>query len=147
MQKTSFNQDIWTGRIDSEDGELGLRIHQVINDYTTFEHSSVQPKVIVGFCSEEGVERNKGRIGAKNSPDLIRKALANLPLHFSATDFIFDVGNIICDNNDLETARKEQINQVDKIIKQNHTFYKLHFYLFPYHIYNQIHIQDTFGQN
>ena len=55
MQKTSFNQEIWTGRIDSEDGELGLRIHQVISDYDKFESSSVQPKVLLGFCSEEGV--------------------------------------------------------------------------------------------
>ena len=33
MKKTPFNKDLWTGRIDSEDGDLGLRIHQVINDY------------------------------------------------------------------------------------------------------------------
>ena len=120
MQKSSFNQDNWTGRIDSEDGELGLRIHQVISDYDKFETSSVQPKVLLGFCSEEGVERNKGRIGAKNSPDLIRKSLANLPLHFFETDFIFDAGNISCDDKNLESAREEQINQVDKIIQQNH---------------------------
>ena len=120
MKKTSFNQENWTGRVDSEDGELGIRIHQVISDYDKFESSSVQPKVLLGFCSEEGVERNKGRIGAKNSPDLIRKSLANLPLHFSETDFIFDAGNISCDDKNLESAREEQINQVDKIIQQNH---------------------------
>ena len=120
MKKTSFNKDNSTGRIDSEDGELGLRIHQVISDYDKFESSSVQPKVLLGFCSEEGVERNKGRIGAKNSPELIRKSLANLPLHFSETDFIFDAGNISCDDKNLESAREEQINQVDKIIQQNH---------------------------
>ena len=120
MKKTSFNQENWTGRVDSEDGELGIRIHQVISDYDKFESSSVQPKVLLGFWSEEGVERNKGRIGAKNSPDLIRKSLANLPLHFSETDFIFDAGNISCDDKNLESAREEQINQVDKIIQQNH---------------------------
>lgn len=120
MQKIPFNQDCWTGRVDSEDGEQGLRIHQVIRDYKNIKASSVQPKVFVGFCSEEGVERNKGRIGAKNSPDLIRKSLANLPLHFSTTDFIYDTGNIICDDKNLEAVREEQIHQIDKIIKKNH---------------------------
>ncbi|GEM_PF-5230721 len=33
MQKILFNQDCWTGRVDSEDGGQGLRIHQVIHDY------------------------------------------------------------------------------------------------------------------
>ena len=120
MQITPFNKELWTGRIDTEDADLGLRIHQVVKDYSAFDSSTVQPKVIVGFCSDEGVLRNKGRVGAKNSPDLIRQALANLPLHFSHHDFIFDQGNIICDDTDLESAREEQINQVDQIIKQNH---------------------------
>ncbi len=120
MKKTTFNADLWTGRIDHEDGDLGLRIHQIIQDYTTFELASIQPKVLLGFCSDEGVARNKGRIGAQHSPDLIRKNLANLPIHFSTTDFIFDAGNIECDDKNLEVAREEQINQVAAILQANH---------------------------
>jgi formiminoglutamase len=120
MQKSPFDKQLWTGRIDSEDGNLGLRIHQVVKDYRSYRFSSVQPKVILGFCSDEGVKRNKGRLGAFNSPDLIRKALANLPLHFSEKDFILDAGNIVCDDQNLELAREEQILQVDEIIKKNH---------------------------
>ena len=120
MKKTPFNKDLWTGRIDSEDGDLGLRIHQVINDYSTFETSSIEPKVFLGFCSEEGVERNKGRIGAKDAPDIIRKSLANLPVHFESNNSIFDTGNIYCDNHNLEEAREEQIHQVDSVLRQNH---------------------------
>ena len=40
MKKTPFNKELWTGRIDSEDGELGLRIHQIIKDYSTLEETT-----------------------------------------------------------------------------------------------------------
>jgi formiminoglutamase len=120
MKKSPFNSELWTGRVDAEDKELGLRLHQIIQDYTHFRESNTQPKVIIGFCSDEGVERNKGRLGAKESPDHIRKSLANLPVHFSNDQFLFDAGNIICDDDNLEEAREEQINTVDKIIKNNH---------------------------
>lgn len=120
MKKSPFNAELWTGRVDDEDGPLGLRLHEVIKDYDSFELSKNQPKVIVGFCSDEGVERNKGRLGAKDSPDLIRKSLANLPFHFSDDKFLFDAGNIFCDDENLENARKEQINVIDGIIKKKH---------------------------
>lgn len=120
MKKSPFNTELWTGRIDDEDGQLGLRLHQIVQDYTYFKESKVEPKVIVGFCSEEGVNRNKGRLGAKESPDLIRKSLANLPFNFSNNQFLYDTGNLICDDDNLELAREEQIKLVDKIIKNNH---------------------------
>lgn len=120
MKKSPFNAELWTGRVDDEDGPLGLRLHEVIKDYDSFERSKIQPKVIVGFCSDEGVERNKGRLGAKDSPDLIRKSLANLPFHFSDDKFLFDAGNIICDDENLENARQEQVNVIDDIIKKKH---------------------------
>jgi len=112
MDTTPFNQTIWTGRQDDVDGELGLRIHQIIKSYSS---EVINSKVILGFCSEEGVERNKGRLGAKNAPDTIRKAIANLPVHFSNKK-LFDVGNIIVEKN-LEEARLKQTATVYQILK------------------------------
>lgn len=114
MQLTPFDTTIWTGRFDTEDGELGNRIHQII---TPFKDGVSNSKVIVGFCSEEGVNRNKGRLGAKEAPDTIRKVLANLPVHFS-NQSISDFGNIIVDEN-LEAGRDKQVEIVSTILNQN----------------------------
>ncbi len=115
MKLTSFEQDIWTGRLDAEDGELGIRIHQIIQPYQDNLHPQ---KVFIGFCSEEGVERNKGRIGAKEAPNTIRKFLANLPVHIS-NHSIVDYGNIWVDE-DLEEARDQQRQLVADFLAQNH---------------------------
>ena len=70
---------LWIGRKDIEDGISGLRIHQIIEPYV----GQFKSKVFLGFCSDEGVKRNKGRVGARNAPNEIRKSLSNLPVHFS----------------------------------------------------------------
>lgn len=115
MKHISFDQNNWEGRIDHEDGELGLRIHQIIKPYD--ESLIKNSKVILGFSSEEGVKRNKGRIGAKDAPNIIRKALANLPVHFKNNN-IYDMGNIIVQEK-LEQARTLQIDKILEILHSN----------------------------
>lgn len=98
----------WTGR-----KELDVcRYYQIIEclDLSKSENwkslSSKKPKVIIlGFCSDEGVERNQGRVGAKDGAYHLRNKFGKLPLHFSAQPFnIVDGGNIICDG-DLEASQ------------------------------------------
>ena len=73
----------WQGRHDG-DGEEHRRIHHVVN---TTQHASF---ALIGFGSDEGVKRNKGRLGAADAPDMIRAQLANLPVHQSVS--IVDIG-------------------------------------------------------
>lgn len=95
--ENTFN---WTGRCDGNEPSQ-LRIHQIIN-----QSVSNQPAyVLVGFCSDEGVKRNFGRIGAAAAPDLIRKQLANLPVHQHVS--ILDQGNIYCNDAALEHAQEQ----------------------------------------
>lgn len=115
MKLTPFDPTIWTGRIDEEDGEFGKRIHQVIKVYQPTE---IPNKVLVGFSSEEGVKRNKGRLGSKDAPDAIRKCLANLPLHFSNLN-LSDYGNIVAEV-DLENARNKQVEIISDLLEANH---------------------------
>lgn len=57
-------------------------------------HSSYSPHfAIIGFCSDIGIERNKGRVGAASAPDEIRKAM-RLSSHLDRQVKITDVGNI-----------------------------------------------------
>jgi len=116
------DKNIWTGRFDDEDGELGKRWHQVIQTKLFSElNSDAKEKIaLLGFCSDEGVRRNKGRTGAKNAPDFIRKACANLPFHSENPKQIFDFGNIILENENLEAARKEQIECVSELIQNQY---------------------------
>ncbi len=115
-------KDIWTGRLDDEDGDLGTRWHQIIQTqiFTDLKPSSDEKIALLGFCSDEGVKRNKGRIGAKNAPNQIRKSLANLPFDSSKQKPVFDFGNIVLENEDLEFAREQQIKSVSELIRSHY---------------------------
>lgn len=116
------DKSIWNGRFDDEDGELGLRIHQKV-ELKNFNDSTINTKpniAFLGFCSDEGVKRNKGRFGAKNAPDILRKALANLPYNVETKKSIFDFGNIVLEEDNLEKARKEQIECISDLIRKNY---------------------------
>jgi len=116
-----INQKNWTGRFDDEDGGLGKRWHQEIQfgNFAHFQNGEHNSVALLGFCSDEGVRRNKGRTGARNAPAEIRKMLANLP-YLPEQKQIFDFGNVILNGNDLETARKEQTECVSELIRNHY---------------------------
>lgn len=103
----------WTGRFDGEEDSY-QRIFQRVK--TAADYNAVNPNdfVLHGFAVDEGVKRNKGRVGAQKAPDVIRKNMSNFPVfnyRFSLKDF----GNIHCDNQDLETTQivlAEKVAQV-----------------------------------
>jgi len=55
---------------------------------------------LIGFKCDEGVRRNKGRVGAFEGPDFIRKHLSFDSLNVS------DVGDVICEEDDFTPAHK-----------------------------------------
>ena len=115
-------KDIWTGRLDDEDGALGTRWHQIIQTrlFSELKPDSDEKIALLGFCSDEGVKRNKGRIGARNAPNQIRKSLANLPFNPSKQKTVFDFGNIVLENEGLESVREQQIQCVSELIRNNY---------------------------
>lgn len=116
------NKNLWNGRFDDEDGALGLRWHQVmqIKNFDRLEVVSDKQIALLGFASDEGVRRNKGRIGARNAPDAIRKACTNLPYSHESQLPISDFGNVVCEETNLEKARSEQIQCVAELIQANY---------------------------
>ncbi|EDM65432.1 formimidoylglutamase [Moritella sp. PE36] len=116
--------DIWQGRIDAEDGEAGMRFHQKVTLIGDDEQLTNQAGVVLlGFACDEGVKRNKGRVGAVQAPDIIRKALANTAWHHdnaTKTSTFVDAGNIYCSDTDLAASQKELANHVETALnKQN----------------------------
>lgn len=95
----------WTGRFDG-DSAPHRRLFQIINQTEQANFT------LIGFASDEGVRRNKGRLGAQNGPNHIRSQMGSMPVH---RDFsLNDAGNIICENEDLETAQ----NKLAETIKE-----------------------------
>jgi formiminoglutamase len=94
---------IWTGRFDGDD-PLYHRIFQRVSLEKNYDAISTNDFVLHGFAVDEGVKRNKGNIGAKDAPNVIRKNMSNFPVvnaNFSLKDF----GNIECENENLEKAQ------------------------------------------
>ncbi|MET8572793.1 formimidoylglutamase [Streptomyces sp. NPDC004783] len=67
----------WTGRDDGP-GVENLRWHQAV--HLDPEQAAPGEVAFVGFRSDEGVRRNKGRRGAAHGPGALRRALASMAL-------------------------------------------------------------------
>ncbi|AZA75654.1 formimidoylglutamase [Chryseobacterium indoltheticum] len=105
---------IWQGRLDGEE-LLHHRIFQRVKEENNYDTISTNDFVLHGFAVDEGVRRNKGRQGAKDAPDVIRKNMSNFPVirpDFSLLDF----GNITCEDGNLENARNELAKNVSKVL-------------------------------
>ncbi|NBJ69877.1 formimidoylglutamase [Roseburia sp. 1XD42-34] len=117
-----LNKDIWTGRIDSLEEVNSYRMHQVIKE----KHVDLLPEVekglsvgLIGFECDEGVRRNKGRIGAAKGPSEIRKRLSSLPFHLTI-DQVVDVGNVTCLEHKMEEAQQVLGTCVSKMLNERY---------------------------
>lgn len=111
------NMDLWKGRTDSLIDKDEFRIHQIVKDNQTTSANNTCG--IIGFSCEEGVRRNKGRLGSKEAPNEIRKSLSSLSWHGQSAESLVDFGNIICENQQLEAAQAELGSHVEKILSKN----------------------------
>lgn len=115
MSEFDFHS-LWSGRVDQgEVPELSLRLHQLIKPIAEAETKGI---TILGFCSDEGVWRNQGRVGAALAPNQIRKFLASIP--WTAQQAAYDAGNVTCANGDLESAQAELSVQVQNLLHLGH---------------------------
>lgn len=116
----------WIGREDQNEGDLGLRWHQKITlidlkkDPLPALKKNEKGIVILGFKSDEGVRRNKGRVGAQEGPDWLRKACSNHADHFSEKTHIIDGGDVTCIDYHLESAQEELQGLISIIKKQGY---------------------------
>ena len=118
------NMANWTGRIDDRENFDAFRWHQWIKPLNlTLEYThcaSTQIGVaIIGFASDEGVRRNLGRTGAIKGPASIRKELCNLPCSFSKDLLLFDAGDVVCEDGDLEISQKVMAKAIRKLLDLN----------------------------
>ena len=108
--------DIWTGRASNAERYL----HEAVHCVSLKENFSPKKKSIalLGYACDEGVRRNQGRVGAKDGPDTIRKILAKMPNHLPKKIQVFDVGNILCLNKDMEAAQESLARTVHALLEK-----------------------------
>jgi formiminoglutamase len=108
---------IWQGRLDGED-LLFHRIFQRVKEENNYDLISTRDFVLHGFAVDEGVRRNKGRVGAKDAPDVIRKNMSNFPV--IRPDFtLLDFGNVTCEDGNLEETQNNLAKNVSKVLLKN----------------------------
>ena len=94
---------------DPNDTRLGEIVSTALENYKASEI------VIIGCPQDEGVARNKGRIGAALAPDAIREQFYKLT-NFGIKKKIFDLGNTnVCET--LEETHELQTKIVKTILK------------------------------
>ncbi|WP_346844392.1 formimidoylglutamase [uncultured Rothia sp.] len=77
---------------------------------------------IVGFASDEGVRRNKGRQGAKEAPAALRSALAGFALTpDQGKARVVDLGDVVVEGEELE-AGQERLAQIVSTVIDAGTF-------------------------
>lgn len=103
-------KELWHGRYDGNARE-DLRLWQVIKVFTAYGRG--MGACFVGYDTDEGIKRNKGRGGANLGPNAIRSAMQSLPnvegLH------IWDYLNLA--NKKTEEAQEEYAEKIAMILK------------------------------
>lgn len=119
-----IDESTWQGRIDSDSNYDAFRWHQWVKsidlrDRNLTPYTGKLGFAFIGFCCDEGVKRNRGRAGAANGPQSIRKELSILPCLFTKDVELFDAGNILCENISLEEGQNLLSKAVSKILDLN----------------------------
>lgn len=115
------DKTLWNGRVDLHAAEGDLRWHQVVQ-MLHLDAPIKAPKtaigiVFVGFCCDAGVKRNKGRVGAAEGAEAIRKSLANLPIHFDQKRItLYDGGDVLCEGAKMESAQEALAEKVRALL-------------------------------
>lgn len=109
---------LWQGRTDAPEKSCFFQVIQLLDltkDLTLT--NTLSPFAIIGFRCDEGVRRNKGRTGAAEGPQVIRAALAKLPVQ-KQTFQCYDAGDIVCRDGDLEAAQAALGEVIALLLKQ-----------------------------
>jgi len=105
----------WTGRFDG-DGAEHRRWWQAVAAYDAgaAADSARPPAALLGFCSDEGVRRNKGRTGAAAAPAALRAALGPLAFHLDRP--VADAGDVVVSGSGLEAGQERAGRAVTEML-------------------------------
>jgi formiminoglutamase len=109
----------WQGRTDSQAQERFFQIVDCCDLREGFPQQTLEKTyALLGFCCDEGVRRNLGRVGAAQGPQALRQALAKLALPLTEEFVLFDIGDIVCQNENLEAAQTALATLVSQLLQK-----------------------------
>lgn len=108
---------LWQGRKDTPEKSRFYEQICFIDDEKNLIDAD-KKTVFLGFGSDQGIIRNQGRPGAKLGPDAIKTQLAKLPC-FTTEKFI-DLGSIVCEDLELESAQSQFAQLISFCHQQGH---------------------------
>lgn len=84
---------------------------------TTYDFKKVG---ILGYAGEEGVKRNQGRLGTSEGPKAIRNMMGSLAFHLPENCRVFDYGDVITENDDMESSHDLISKTVQELLESKH---------------------------
>lgn len=108
----------WQGRKDLPPESCFFQVMQLLDLRESIATPSALSFALLGFCCDEGVQRNHGRVGAAKGPAAIREALAKMPLHRHDIALL-DAGDISCTDGNLEEAQSALAEAVALLLKHH----------------------------
>lgn len=109
--------EIWTGR-SSDEKEYWYQVVQCLSTLNIPEGIKGKKVAFLGYAGDEGVIRNHGRPGTFAGPSAIREILAKKAYHLPDPVTILDMGDIIIQNNDMESAHEMLSNAITGILRE-----------------------------
>ena len=106
---------LWSGRVDDE--EFAKRWHEKV-ELLPYPFDKKSGIALLGFECDEGVKRNKGRIGAAKACDELKKTMGNFAFHLK-NHTLYDAGKIISKDK-LETSQISLATHITELLHQNH---------------------------
>lgn len=94
----------WQGRTDLPHASCFFQVIQLLDLQKTLSTPTKPAFALIGFCCDEGIRRNFGRVGAAEGPAAMRQALAKMPVQRENVIY-YDAGDITCRDGDLESAQ------------------------------------------
>ncbi len=116
------NKKIWNGRLSNlkSANQYWHENIKLSHKNLIFENKIVSNSIaLLGYACDEGVRRNNGRVGAVKGPQEIRKQLRELGEHFHPKK-VFDFGDVLCPNRDMEGSQNEFSEITKELIKKNY---------------------------
>ncbi len=99
--------EAWPQRANALPGEnVYLHVHLVDLIKNPFPQNTTNGYAIIGFNCDIGVRRNNGRSGAVKGPGYCRKALSKQAWHLGDNVPLFDLGDVITPDDNLEHTQE-----------------------------------------
>ena len=110
------SKDHWNGRTSGKQHYL----HEKISCTAISKLKKAEKTfALLGYACDEGVARNLGRVGAKEGPNAIRKVLGKMPNHLAPDIHVLDVGDIVCEDKNLEKTQEVLAKHIEHLLEHN----------------------------